>query len=45
MGRDSGFIALHSTLANSDVNLLLIPEVPFSLDKVLQFVEWRLRER
>jgi 6-phosphofructokinase 1 len=45
MGRDSGFIALHATLANSDVNLLLIPEVPFALEKVFQFVEWRLRER
>lgn len=45
MGRESGFIALHSALANSDVNLLLIPEVPFSIEKVLQLVERRLQER
>jgi 6-phosphofructokinase 1 len=32
MGRDSGFIAAHSTLANSDVNFCFIPEVPFVLD-------------
>jgi 6-phosphofructokinase 1 len=32
MGRDSGFIAAHATLANSDVNFCLVPEVPFKLD-------------
>jgi len=32
MGRDSGFIAAHATLANSDVNFCFIPEVPFTLD-------------
>jgi 6-phosphofructokinase 1 len=32
MGRDSGFIAAHSTLANSDVNFCFIPEVPLVLD-------------
>lgn len=32
MGRDSGFIAVGATLANSDVNFCLIPEVPFELD-------------
>lgn len=31
MGRNSGFIAAHATLANADVNYCLIPEVPFSL--------------
>lgn len=31
MGRDSGFIAGHASLANSDVNFCLIPEIPFSL--------------
>jgi len=45
MGRDSGFIALHAALANSDVNLLLIPEVPFSTEKVLEIIEQRLQER
>lgn len=31
MGRHSGFIAAHTTLANCDVNFCLVPEVPFSL--------------
>jgi 6-phosphofructokinase 1 len=32
MGRHSGFIAAQATLASSDVNLCLVPEVPFGLD-------------
>ena len=32
MGRHSGFIACHATLASSHVNFVLIPEVPFKLD-------------
>ncbi|MCR5731695.1 MAG: ATP-dependent 6-phosphofructokinase [Sphaerochaetaceae bacterium] len=32
MGRESGFIATHTTLAQSDVNFCLIPESPFDLD-------------
>lgn len=32
MGRHSGFIACYAALATSDVNFVLIPEVPFSLD-------------
>jgi 6-phosphofructokinase 1 len=31
MGRESGFIAAHVALAISDVNFVLIPEVPFDL--------------
>jgi 6-phosphofructokinase 1 len=31
MGRYSGFIAAHACLAMSDVNFILIPEVPFEL--------------
>ena len=31
MGRDSGFIAAHTSLAQSDVNFCLIPESPFDL--------------
>jgi 6-phosphofructokinase 1 len=31
MGRDSGFIAAHSTLALKEVNFVLIPEIPFAL--------------
>ena len=32
MGRDSGFIAAYGSLANSVVNICLIPEVPFTLE-------------
>lgn len=32
MGRHSGFVACYSALAASEVNFVLIPEVPFSLD-------------
>ncbi|NLH15146.1 MAG: ATP-dependent 6-phosphofructokinase [Phycisphaerae bacterium] len=32
MGRQSGFIAAHAALGSSDVNFVLVPEVPFDLD-------------
>jgi 6-phosphofructokinase 1 len=32
MGRHSGFIAGHATLANSDVNFCMVPEVPFQIE-------------
>ena len=32
MGRESGFIAAHTTLAINDVNFTLIPEIPFDLE-------------
>jgi 6-phosphofructokinase 1 len=48
MGRDSGFIAAHATLANSDVNFCFIPEVPLVLegeDGFLHSLERRLDEK
>lgn len=45
MGRESGFIAAHATLANSEVNFCLVPEVPFSLEKFLAALEERLITR
>ena len=48
MGRESGFIAAHTTLATSDVNFCLIPEVPFKLDGetgLLKSIEERLDRR
>jgi 6-phosphofructokinase 1 len=42
MGRESGFIAVYATLASSDVNLVLIPEAPFSLEKVFAYLEERI---
>ncbi|BAT99470.1 hypothetical protein LR48_Vigan03g314800 [Vigna angularis] len=31
MGRDSGFIAMHASLASGQIDICLIPEVPFNL--------------
>ncbi|MBN1757866.1 MAG: ATP-dependent 6-phosphofructokinase [Chitinispirillaceae bacterium] len=48
MGRESGFIAAHTALANNDVNYVLIPEVPFDLDGergLLRHLAERLKRR
>ncbi len=42
MGRESGFIATYATLASSDVNLVLIPEAPFSLEGVFAYLKERI---
>jgi ATP-dependent phosphofructokinase / diphosphate-dependent phosphofructokinase len=40
MGRDAGFIALHSGLAGS-ADVILIPEIPYDIMKVCQKIERR----
>jgi len=48
MGRESGFIAAQSTLALKEVNFVLVPENPFSLegpDGLLDQLEKRVRQR
>jgi 6-phosphofructokinase 1 len=45
MGRESGFIAAYATLANSEVNFCLVPEVSFSLPPFLTALEERLKRR
>jgi len=45
MGRESGFIAAAATLATTDVNFCLIPEVPFTLEGFLQALHERLNRR
>lgn len=48
MGRESGFIAAHTALAQNDVNFVLIPEVPFELEGengLLTHLERRLDAR
>ena len=48
MGRQSGFIAAQTTLANNDVNFCLIPEVPFALkgdNGLCHHLEERLQSR
>jgi 6-phosphofructokinase 1 len=45
MGRHSGFIAANASLATSDVNFCLIPEVPFSMEALLPALKERLERR
>ncbi len=45
MGRESGFIAAFSALANDVVNFCLVPEIPFTDDALLGALEDRLREK
>lgn len=48
MGRESGFIAAWATLSHNDVNIALVPEVPFDLQGtggLLHYLEHRLRDR
>ena len=48
MGRQSGFLACHASIANGNVNFTLIPEAPFDLDPpngFLAALEKRIVER
>ena len=45
MGRDSGFIAANATLANSEVNFCLVPELNFTLESFLAALKERLEKR
>ncbi|XP_047085437.1 ATP-dependent 6-phosphofructokinase 5, chloroplastic-like [Lolium rigidum] len=48
MGRSSGFIAMHASLSSGQVDVCLIPEVPFTLDGeygVLQHLEHLLKTK
>ena len=44
MGRHAGWIALHAGLAGG-ANVILIPEKPFSMEKVCAYVEHRFQDR
>lgn len=47
MGRHSGFIACYASLAKSDADVVLIPEVPFTLDGengLLRYLRRRIEE-
>ncbi len=37
MGRESGFISLHAATASGDVNLLLLPEMNFTMDEIMSY--------
>lgn len=45
MGRDSGFIAAYSALANNNVDFCLVPEVPFTLSGFLTALQQRIQRR
>jgi len=45
MGRESGFVAAYASLASSDVNIVLIPESPFSTPKLMDYLQQRLRRK
>jgi len=48
MGRHGGFIAAQATLSSPDVNLCIVPEVPFELDgpgSLMDVLEKRLAQR
>ncbi len=45
MGREAGFIALQAAMASRDVNLVLIPEAPWRLAKVLSWLDARMAAR
>jgi len=38
MGRFSGFIALHASIASGDVNLVLLPEIPFTWETLGKYL-------
>ena len=44
MGRNAGWIALHAGMAGG-ANVILIPENPFSMDRVCEYVESRFETR
>ncbi len=45
MGRDSGFIAAFTALADSRVNYCLVPESPFTIEALMPSLRRRLQER
>ncbi len=45
MGRESGFIAAHAALSDTQVNFCLVPEVKFTLEGFLKALQERLERR
>jgi 6-phosphofructokinase 1 len=44
MGRHAGWIALHAGIAGG-ANVILVPELPFDLDRVCSYIERRFRQQ
>lgn len=45
MGRESGAIAMHASLASGDVNVVLVPEVAFTMEKLVDYLLDRFKTR
>jgi 6-phosphofructokinase 1 len=45
MGRHSGFIACYAALASHDVDFVLIPELPFTVDTFMELLRKRVRRQ
>jgi len=45
MGRSSGFIACEAAIASGDVDVCLVPEAPFKLDRLLPYLLERVQKR
>ena len=45
MGRSSGFIAAQASIASGEVDVCLLPEVAFDLERVMAYIYARLRRR
>jgi 6-phosphofructokinase 1 len=45
MGRDSGAIALNASLASGDVNVVLVPEVQFNFDQLIEYLVERFKTK
>ena len=45
MGRHSGFIACYAALAKNDADIVLIPEVPFRVEAVVEHVRAKVAEQ
>lgn len=43
MGRDSGSIALHASISSGDANIVLIPEAKFTIDEIIDYLEFRFK--
>jgi ATP-dependent phosphofructokinase / diphosphate-dependent phosphofructokinase len=44
MGRNAGWLALHAGIASGS-DVILIPEIPYDIDKVCEFAQGRMRDR
>ncbi len=44
-GRDAGFVAAHAALASGQVDAVLVPEIEFSIEPLLDYVQERVEEK